>query len=107
MAVRTGDCSHISNSGNHIGKPAYTRQPIPPLENLPILDSPSHQGKPKLKHPEQIPHPKLSNREGQHPLLYSPAYQPLKGSKTQRKPLSKVSAPGLEIRGKSSELSLN
>jgi hypothetical protein len=41
----------------------------------------------------------MSDREGEHPLPESP--------ETLGKPLSKVSEPGFEIRGKSPELSAN
>jgi hypothetical protein len=67
------------------------------LEKLPAAEV-SSQGKPGLKYTELIL-PKLPDREGQHPFACSPAYQPQERAETQRKPLSKVSAPRLEIRG--------
>jgi hypothetical protein len=85
-----------------------TNQPPcrPTSENLPVPDGPLHQGKAGLKHPKPNP-PKLSNKEGQHPLSQSPAYQSQEETETLTKLLSKVPASGFEARGKSPELSVN
>jgi hypothetical protein len=53
----------------HCYKPASGRT----IENLLTWDRPSHQRNPGLKQ-GGLP-PKLSNREGQHPLPHRPAYQ--------------------------------
>jgi hypothetical protein len=78
--VGASDCSHTRSLQDHFRGTCQHQTTHPTKESLSL----NTLSDPLLK--------KLSNKEGQHPLSHSPAYQPYEGTEALRKPIKSVSA---------------